>query len=147
MNGGARRLGILLVDDSEDDVVLAREALASATLLDLLHVARDGREALRFLRRESPHQKAGRPDLVLLDVNMPVMNGFETLTELKRDPVLSAIPVIMLTVSDRNEDSARAYRAGAAAVIPKPADFGQFARLLLAFQHFWTAVARLPQSH
>ena len=135
---------ILLVDDNDDDVVLTREALAPARFLNLVHVATDGIAALSYLRREPPFEAAPRPGLVMLDINMPRMDGFETLAAIKADPSLRGLPVIMLTVSDRDTDVVRAYDQGACTYIRKPVDFGEFVKAVERFEVYWTLVARRP---
>src|SRR6186713_1372744 len=101
-----RPIDVLLADDNEDDVVLTREALHGARLLNVIHVAHDGVDTLNYLRGKPPFQAAERPGIVLMDINMPRMNGFETLSAMKQDPILRSIPVVMLTVSDRDADVA-----------------------------------------
>lgn len=137
-------LSILLVDDNEDDMVLAQEAFAAAGMTTAVQAVAGGIEALELLRRESPHAAAPLPTLVLLDLNMPRMNGFETLWALKADSRLRAIPVVILTVSDREEDVARAYSAGASSYVRKPSNFADFIAILRTFEKYWTQVARLP---
>ena len=140
-NGG---LQLLIVDDSEDDMILTCEALAGTEHLRVGHRARSGEEALAYLRREGPFKKAARPSMVLLDVNMHGMSGMEVLRAIKTDPNISAIPVVVLTVSGREEDISRAYAVGASSYLRKPLSFPD---LLLAFKHFetyWTQIARVP---
>lgn len=143
--GRKRPMGILLVDDSEDDILLVEEALHQAPHLVLVHVARSGEDALAYLRGWDEARSAKRPDLVLLDLNMPVKNGFEVLEEMKADPSLRSIPVIVLTVSDQEDDVIRAYAGGACSYIRKPSDFDAFLRCLEDFQRYWTTVAQVPR--
>ena len=138
-------LHLLIVDDNDDDVFLAREALASARRLKVLHVAKDGLEALQFLRREPPYEKVARPHLVLMDINMPRLNGLETLEAIKADPDLRALPVIMLTVSSRDEDIMKAYQRGACTYIRKPLDFTEFVKAMQRLEMYWSQVATLPR--
>lgn len=135
---------ILVADDSPDDRVLAREAFEAAGLPHTMHLVDDGLEALRFLNREGEYREAARPDLILLDLNMPRLNGFETIRAIKQDPGLRQIPTVVLTVSDREEDVVRAYQDGAATYIRKPALFDDFVRLVTDFHRYWVEVARLP---
>lgn len=139
-----RPIDVLVVDDSDDAVVLTREAFASGEGLRIAHVAGDGLEALKFLRREPPYESARRPGLILLDLNMPRLDGLETLRTLKRDPALRHIPVIVLTVSDQPSDIRTAYAEGAAGYVRKPDDFEAFAAVARELQDYWTLVCRLP---
>ena len=137
-------LEILLVEDSPTDQLFAREALAAANLPHRLHIVDDGVEALAFLRRSGSYAASPRPDLVLLDLNLPRKDGREVLAELKADAHLSTIPVIVLTTSTTDEDVARAYGLRANCYIAKPVDFEQFKRVIQAIQLFWFEVAKLP---
>ena len=135
---------ILLVEDNEDDIVLEREALADAKLVNLMSVVRDGEEAMAFLRREGRYQDAQVPGLILLDINMPRKNGFEVLNELKADPALVHIPVVMLTTSDSEADIVKSYAKGACSYITKPMDFDKFREVAKQFALYWALVARIP---
>ncbi len=137
-------LYLLIVDDNEDDIVLAREALASARRFTVVHVARNGVEAMAYLRQEPPHENGRRPDLVLLDINMPQLNGFETLQAIKADPALRALPVIMLTTSDREDDITRAYDYGSSTYVRKPLDFADFVEAMMRLEAYWGRTALLP---
>jgi len=137
-------LEILLVEDNEDDIVLEREALADAKLVNLMSVVRDGEEAMAFLRREGRYQDAQVPGLILLDINMPRKNGFEVLNELKADPALVHIPVVMLTTSDSEADIVKSYAKGACSYITKPMDFDKFREVAKQFALYWALVARIP---
>lgn len=139
-----RPIEVLVVDDSDDAVVLTREAFAATDALRIAHVAPDGDAALRYLRREPPFERARRPGLILLDLNMPKRNGLETLQALKRDPLLRPIPVIVLTVSDSPSDIQSAYAEGAAGYVRKPDDFEAFAGVVRELSDYWTLVCRLP---
>ncbi len=141
---GRRLIEMLVVDDSDDAVVLTREAVDSTESLRIGQVVPDGSEALRYLRQEPPYQHATRPDLILLDLNMPRQGGIETLRLLKRDPSLRDIPVIILTVSDRVSDIRLAYAEGAASYVRKPDDFEAFAAMMRELQDYWTLVCKLP---
>lgn len=136
---------ILLVEDNPGDVDLTMEALEEAKLRNSVHVARDGVEALQFLRRQGPHGGAPRPDLILLDLNMPRKDGREVLREIKEDPALKRIPVVVLTTSEAEEDVLDAYEYRANAYIVKPVDFEQFFRTIRSLEDFWLTVVRLPK--
>jgi CheY-like chemotaxis protein len=110
----------------------------------IVHVVHDGVEALTYLRRDGPYATATRPDLVLLDINMPKKNGFAVMQELKADPHLQSLPVIILTTSEREEDISRAYANGACSYIRKPVDLDAFHTLLERFELYWTRITRLP---
>lgn len=135
---------ILLVEDNEDDIVLEQEALAEARLVNLMHVVRDGEEAMAYLRRQGAYRNARTPGLVLLDINMPKKNGFEVLHEMKADPALSHIPVVMLTTSESEADVVKSYARGACSYITKPMDFDKFRDVIKQFALYWALVARVP---
>lgn len=141
-----KEIQILLVEDSPTDVMLTREALDHAKVLNTLHVAENGVEAMQFLRREGAHSSAPRPHLILLDLNMPRMNGLEVLTEIKNDDTLKTIPVIILTTSKNQDDLAKAYGSHANCYITKPVDFESFAEVVRSIESFWFNVVTLPQS-
>jgi CheY-like chemotaxis protein len=130
---------ILLVDDSEADVRLTIEALKEAKLHNHIHVANDGEEALAFLRK--PGQR--RPDLILLDLNLPGLDGREVLAEIKSDRELAIIPVVVLTTSRAEEDILRTYRLHANCYITKPVDLDQFVRVVQSIEEFWFTIVRL----
>jgi two-component system, chemotaxis family, response regulator Rcp1 len=139
-----RPLEILLVDDNPADVRLTMEALKEGSPQYHLHVARDGMEALSFLRRQEPFGDAPRPDLVLLDLNMPRMSGREVLADAKSDPALRSIPVVVLTTSKAEEDVLRSYDLHANCYITKPVALHDFLDVLRQVEGFWTNVVRLP---
>jgi CheY-like chemotaxis protein len=134
---------ILLVEDSEADILLTQEAFAEAGVYNRLRVARDGVEALDVLRAPD----SARPDVILLDINMPRMNGLELLGELKHDPALMTIPVIMLTTSAAEEDILRSYQANAASYVVKPVEFGRFYAAIQALGQYMLSVVRAPPQH
>lgn len=136
---------ILLVEDNPGDVDLTLEALREAKLRNNVHVAEDGVAAMRFLRREGEHSDAPRPALILLDLNMPRMDGREVLREIKEDPDLKRIPVVVLTTSEAEEDVLDAYEYRANAYIVKPVDFEQFFATIQTLEDFWLTVVRLPR--
>ncbi len=140
----ARLVDILLVDDNPADVRLAREALSEAKLVNSLQVAADGEEALALLRRQGRHAGAPRPGLVLLDLNLPRKDGREVLAEIKSDPELKRIPVIVLTTSRAEEDVVRSYDLHANAYVTKPVALREFMEVMRALEGFWLAAATLP---
>lgn len=135
---------ILIVDDNSTDLMIMREAFTDAKLNAVLHVASNGEEAMRFLRHVGEHAAAPRPDLILLDLNMPRKNGHEVLEEIKSDKLLLRIPVIILTTSQTDEDVSRAYGAHANCYIRKPVDFKHFEEVMAAIEHFWFETVILP---
>ncbi|MEX1182053.1 MAG: response regulator [Gemmatimonadota bacterium] len=135
---------ILLVEDNPGDVRLTREALREARVRNRLHVAADGVEALAFLRRTGRHTSVARPDLVLLDLNLPRKNGREVLEEIKGDAALSQIPVVILTTSQAEQDIMESYRLRANAYVAKPVDLDQFMKVIRSIEQFWLEIVRLP---
>jgi len=135
---------IPLVEDNAGDIRLTREALKDAKVLNTLHVARDGEEAMEFLCRKGKHADAPRPDLVLLDLNLPRKDGREVLSEIKADEVLKRIPVVILTTSKSEEDVLKMYNLHANCYVTKPLDLEQFIRVVQAIEDFWFTVVRLP---
>src|SRR4028118_1069994 len=140
----SRPIEILLVEDSATDVMLAEEALEQAKMRNNLHVVKDGVEAMAFLRKEGKYTDVRRPDLVLLDLNMPRKDGREVLAEVKSDDKLKQIPVVVLTTSQAQEDVLKAYGLHANCYISKPVDFEQFANVVRAIDQFWFTVVTLP---
>ena len=139
-----RATHILIVEDNEDDLFLIQEAFAEIPLGGDYAVVRDGEEALRYMRREGEYRNAKPADLVLLDINMPKRDGFEVLREMKGDPGLRHLPVIMLTTSSRELDVVRSYADGASSYIIKPVRYDDFREVLRRFVGYWTDVAQLP---
>jgi two-component system, chemotaxis family, response regulator Rcp1 len=137
-------IDILLVEDSPPDVCMAKAALESSKLPFDLHVVEDGKQALAFLRHEGLYANAPRPALILLDLNLPKKDGREVLTEIKADDRLKHIPVVVLTTSKAEEDILKAYGLHANCYITKPIDFGGFAEVVRAVEHFWFRVVTLP---
>jgi CheY-like chemotaxis protein len=133
---------ILLVEDNPSDVLLTQIAIKQCKLLNSLHVAEDGEDALAFLRRESPHVGAPRPDIILLDLNLPRMDGRELLAIIKKDPQLRTIPVVVLTTSDAETDVVQSYALHANAYITKPVDMNQFVRIVKGIDDFWFGIVR-----
>ena len=139
-----QKVEILLVEDNEDDIVIIQEVFADMKLASIVNTVGDGEEALAYLRRKGKYKVARMPDLVLLDINMPKKNGFEVLEEMKNDPRLQSLPVIMLTTSHREEDVVRSYEMGARSYIQKLVDLDQFKQLIKQFEHYWTGISRVP---
>ena len=135
---------ILMVEDNPGDVRLTREALKGGKVLNQLHVVEDGVAALDFLYRRAPHQDAPRPDLILLDLNLPRMDGREVLSRIKSDEALKLIPVVVLTTSQAEEDVLRAYRLNANCYVSKPVDLHQFNRIVQSIEEFWLSIVSLP---
>ncbi len=141
---GPRTAEILLVEDNPGDVRLAREALKDSKIANRLHVVEDGVEAIAFLRREGPHAAAVRPDLILLDLNLPRKDGREVLAEIKADPDLRRIPVVVLTISRSDEDILKTYDLHANCYVSKPVDFEQFTKIVRSIGSFWFTIVTLP---
>lgn len=137
-------IDILLVEDNPGDARLTREALALSSMHSTLHDVRDGEQAMAFLRREGVFAAAPRPRLVLLDLNLPRRDGREVLEDMKQDPALQHIPVIVLTSSEAEEDILRSYRLHANCFITKPVDLADLARVLEGIERFWFALVKLP---
>ncbi|MCC7377498.1 MAG: response regulator [Verrucomicrobiales bacterium] len=142
--GSAKPIDILLVEDSPTDALMTREALAFSKILNQLHVVTDGVEALAFLRRQGSYSGAPRPDLILLDLNLPKKTGAEVLREIKADPSLGSIPVVVLSTSQAEEDINRSYGLHASCYITKPVEFPKFAEVVQSIRHFWFSVVTLP---
>jgi two-component system, chemotaxis family, response regulator Rcp1 len=140
----ARALHVLLVEDDPGDVLIAREAMAAGQLSTNLEVVTDGREAMAFLRRENGYADARRPDLILLDLNLPRMSGHEVLAEVKSDPELRRIPVVVLTTSQAHADIAKSYDLHASVHVSKPVDFDEFTGVVKQIDDFFGNVAELP---
>ena len=135
---------ILLIEDSPSDADLAREALGQGKILNNLHFVEDGVEAMKFLRRKEPYLRVSRPDLILLDLNLPKKTGVEVLTEIKTDQSLKLIPVVILSTSAAQEDIIQSYSLHANCYITKPVDFVQFTKVIRLIEEFWLAVVQLP---
>ncbi len=140
----AKPIEILLIEDNPGDARLAQEALRDAKVRNHLSWVPDGVEALGFLRREAKYGAAPRPDLILLDLNLPRKDGREVLTEIKSDDKLRRIPVVILTTSQAQEDILRAYHLNANCYISKPVDLDQFIRIVKTIEDFWLTIVKLP---
>lgn len=138
-------IDVLLVEDNPGDVRLTREAFLATNPFVRVHVACDGVEAMAFLRREGPHVRAPRPGLILLDLNLPLMDGREVLSRLKSDEGLKSIPTIILTTSDADADVAEVYRLHANCYLSKPVLLDQFESLVQSINDFWLTKAQLPK--
>jgi two-component system, chemotaxis family, response regulator Rcp1 len=139
-----RPIDILLVEDNPGDVRLTREALKDAKVLNEIHVARDGVEAMQFVHREGSFKNAPMPDLILLDLNLPRKDGREVLADIKQDPILCHIPVVVLTTSKADEDIVRTYNLHANAYITKPVDLNRFVEIMHTLEEFWFTIVKLP---
>jgi two-component system, chemotaxis family, response regulator Rcp1 len=144
-SGPSEPVQILLVEDSPGDIRLTREVLSDATIANELHIVGDGEQAMAFLRRDGEHAGAPRPDLILLDLNLPRKDGREVLAELKDEPELHLIPVIVLTTSAAEQDVLRCYDLKAACYITKPIDLDEFISVVRSIESFWLSIVRLPQ--
>jgi CheY-like chemotaxis protein len=137
-------IDILLVEDDEGDVLMTREAFEHHKIQNRLHVVNDGEKALQFLRRQGPYGDAPRPGLILLDLNLPRKDGLEVLADLKADPELCVIPVVVLTTSEAEEDILRSYSLHANAYVSKPVDFSRFIEVIRQIDEFFVTVVKLP---
>ena len=144
IGGSGRPIEVLLVEDSPGDVRLTREAFRGANESILLHVASDGVEAMAFLRREGAHEQAPRPDLILLDLNLPRMDGREVLAHIKEDDNLRTIPTVILTTSEAEADIVKSYRLQANCYLSKPVQLDAFEGLVRSINDFWLTKAKLP---
>jgi chemotaxis family two-component system response regulator Rcp1 len=135
---------ILLVEDNPGDVDLARAAMEDSKVRNILHTVGDGVEAMLFLRRKGKYTEVPRPDLVLLDLNLPKKDGREVLAEIKSDPDLMRIPVVILTISKDEEDILKSYNLHANCFITKPIDLNQFVKVVKAIEDFWLTIVKLP---
>ncbi len=135
---------ILLIEDSPGDIRLTQEALKDSKISNNLHVVTDGVEAMAFLRKEGKYSEKPRPDLILLDLNLPKKDGREVLAEIKKDEQLKRIPVIILTVSEAEEDVLKTYNLHANCYITKPVDLEQFLKVVKTTENFWFTIVTLP---
>lgn len=137
-------IDILLVEDNPGDVRLTQEALKEAKVGNQLHVVEDGVEAMAFLRHEGKYADSPHPDLILLDLNLPKKDGREVLAEIKQDPKLMRIPVVVLTTSRAEEDILRSYNLHANCYVTKPVDLDQFITIVKSIEDFWLTIVKLP---
>ncbi|MFH1046132.1 MAG: response regulator [Candidatus Omnitrophota bacterium] len=144
---GAKAINILLVEDNESDVKITLRAFTKVKVKNNMFVVNDGQDALDFIRHEGKYQdkaKFPRPDLILLDINLPKVDGFQVLEALKKDIRYNYIPIVMLTSSRSEEDIARSYRDGAASFIPKPLNYEDFVKVVEGFNFYWNVMNKLP---
>jgi chemotaxis family two-component system response regulator Rcp1 len=139
-----KHIEILLIEDSPADILLTREAFEETRILNTLHVAEDGVQAMDFLRKRGTYASAPRPDLILLDLNLPRKNGREVLAEIKADPDLRKIPIVVLTTSNAEEDILKAYDLNANCYVVKPVGFDNFMEAMQSIRHFWFSIVTLP---
>lgn len=144
MTSSLDKVEILLVEDSPADARLTQEAFRDGKLRNNLTVVTDGAQAMAYLKRDQPFAQAARPDLILLDLNLPKIDGREVLRRVKTDSELSSIPVVVLTTSEADEDVAKAYEYHANCYVRKPVDFENFLRIVSAIENFWLTVVKLP---
>jgi CheY-like chemotaxis protein len=144
-HGEWQAVDVLLVEDDPGDVLLTKEAFEHYKLRNMLHVVTDGEQALRFLHRTGSYADAPRPGLILLDLNLPRLDGLEVLAELKADPVLKVIPVVILTTSQAQQDVLRSYALHANAYVSKPVDFETFMEVIRQIDNFFVTVVKLAQ--
>jgi len=140
-----QQIHILLVDDNEGDILLTREALDDARIVNKISIANDGVEAISFLKKDPPYRDAAMPDLILLDINLPKMDGTEVLSIIKNDPELKRIPVIMLTTSSSEKDILASYDNYANCYITKPVDLDRFMDVVRTIEDFWISIVKLPK--
>jgi CheY-like chemotaxis protein len=140
----AKVIDVLMVEDDDGDILMTKEAFEYYKVQNRLHVVTDGEQALQFLRRQGPYADAPRPGLILLDVNLPRVSGLEVLAELKNDPELLVIPVVMLTTSRAEEDIVRSYSLHANAFVTKPVDFEHFMEAIRQIDNFFLTLVCLP---
>lgn len=145
MDHDVKVIDVLLVEDDPGDVLMTREAFADHKLRNVLHVVDNGADAMAFLRKEGSHADAPTPDLVLLDLNLPRMDGREVLAAIKGDPELMTIPVVVLTTSEAEEDVLRSYQLHANAYVTKPVDFERFLEVVRQIDEFFVTVVKLPR--
>lgn len=144
-NSLRHHIEILLVEDNPGDIRLIVEVLKEGKITNHLNVVEDGEEALAYLRREGSYQHAIMPDIILLDLNLPKINGTEVLAEIKNDPLLRRIPVIILTTSEAEQDILKAYDLHANCYITKPVNLEQFLTVVRSIESFWLTIVKLPR--
>lgn len=144
MSPSAEPVEILLAEDNPGDARLTEKAFEQGNIVNNLHIVEDGVEAMQFLRQEATYQDQARPDLVLLDLNMPKKDGWDVLEEMKSDAQLRRIPVIVLTSSEAEGDILKSYDLQANAYLTKPVDFDGFMEIVRSFEEFWLSVVKMP---
>ena len=143
-NEKGKPVEILLIEDNPGDVRLATEALKVATVANNLNVTMDGEDAMAYLRKEGKYGQAVKPDIILLDLNLPILDGREVLAQIKQDPDLKKIPVLVLTISQNENDIRLCYNNHANCYITKPIDYNHFIKVVKSIEHFWFGIAQLP---
>ncbi len=143
-SGKAKEIDILLVEDNPGDIRLTQEAFKDGKIKNTLNVVMDGEEAILYLRKEGKYQQAVTPDIILLDLNLPKKDGREVLMDIKNDPLLKCIPVIILTTSSAQQDIVSTYSHHANCYIMKPVDFDQFITVIRTIEDFWLSIVKLP---
>ena len=143
--GQQKIVDILLVEDNEGDIRLTKEALADSKINNKMYVVTDGEQAMDFLRKKGKYKDAVRPDLILLDLNLPKKDGRQVLSEIKQDDDLKRIPVVILTTSDAEKDIVQSYNLYANCYIRKPVDFNQFTQVVESIEDFWFTIVKLPK--
>ncbi len=133
-----------MVEDSEADIKLAQVALKKAKLINNLHIVKDGHSAIQYLKRGRGFENSTRPDLILLDLNLPRLNGHEVLKAVREDPDLTSLPVVVLTTSDADKDIINSYRLHANCYITKPVELDKFMEVVQNIEHFWVKIVKLP---
>lgn len=146
INPLGRPADFLLVEDNPGDVRLTQEALKSHKVQNNLHVATDGEEAMAFLRRQGKYGNAPRPDIILLDLNLPKKDGREVLAEIKSDPSLKTIPVVVITSSEAEQDVVKSYNLNANCYVTKPVNLDQFIKVVQSINDFWITIVKLPSN-
>lgn len=144
INKKIKSVEILLVEDNSGDIRLTKEAMKDAKIINNLNVVEDGVEALAYLRKKGKFKGVKRPDLILLDINLPKKNGREVLAEIKQDIYLKQIPVVILTISNAEEDIINTYELHANCYITKPVDMEQFTKVVKSIDNFWFSIVKLP---
>lgn len=139
-----RQIEILLVEDNPGDVLLTREALKDGKITNKLNVVEDGVEAMSYLRKEGKYESANRPDLILLDLNLPRKDGREVLAEIKNDESLRLIPVVVLTTSEAEKDIVKSYKLNANCYVTKPVELDEFIHVVKSIEDFWLTIVKLP---
>lgn len=144
MSTNGQPVEVLLAEDNPGDAKLTKKAFDQGNILNNLHIVEDGAEAMKFLRQEDEYEGKAKPDLVLLDLNMPKKDGWEVLEEINDDPELTRIPIIVLTSSEAEEDIVKSYELQANAYLTKPVEFQGFLDIVHGFEEFWLSVVKMP---
>lgn len=144
-NKNLKIIEILLVEDNPADIRLTQEALQESKITNNLNIVKDGVEAINFLKNKGEYSNATRPDLILLDLNLPKLNGFEVLDEIKKHEDLKRIPVVILTISDNDKDLLKAYNLHANCYVNKPMDITEFYKIVKSIGNFWFTIVKLPE--